>query len=163
MRNRNKKGISRLFHFFFFLKAEAKWKLSVMAGALPWGQDLGDLLALVAEVSHSANLGRDPAGFWWLSLRTMWPGGCLFSSWQEAVQETWCGWANPLGFWVGNNQNPGTVKSKVRPEPVRGLQCLPALRCCDRVCVSYVSPPPVHWTCDLGMGNSRGAWLGWSA
>lgn len=69
---RDFKAIS-FFFFFFFLKAEAKWKLSVMAGALPWGQGLGDLLALVAEVSHSANLGSDPAEFWWLSPRTMWP------------------------------------------------------------------------------------------
>lgn len=50
MRNRNKKGISRL---FFFLKAEAKWKL---ASAFPWGQGLGERLALVAEAFNSGSL-----------------------------------------------------------------------------------------------------------
>lgn len=51
MRNRNKKGISRL---FFFLKAEAKWKL---ASAFPWGQGLGEQrLALVAEAFNSGSL-----------------------------------------------------------------------------------------------------------
>lgn len=44
----------RDFKAFFFLKAEAKWKL---ASAFPWGQGLGEQrLALVAEAFNSGSL-----------------------------------------------------------------------------------------------------------